>query len=955
MSQLTKGTKVDDYIIDALVGVGGMGAVYRARDGRSGETVALKFLLRDDLGDEEQRVAARRFRDEGAAALRIKSPHLAELKATGDSAEFGPYLVLEYLSGRTLRSILEAEGPFSAQEAFSQVAEPLLSALASLHEAGIVHRDVKPENLFAGADGRFKLGDLGLASFEGREAATKTGLIVGSPGYIAPERLMGTESATAAADCFSAAIVLCEALTGRHPQERLSAMDRVLRPITAADLRKLGLRKELRDFLALALANSVEKRVSSAKEMLAKLRELLLGDDNALVAGNATKVVESAFHAVPSGPKASATFVAGSFVRFFLLLLVFFLFGAFIIGHHFSKGPRGMVGGKVTRKFPSLPRSLEQPVEKLRKAADKLGTAEEGNLTEGPLLAYMVALDELAQAMKKRHIEAANVVKPWEYALASLTEESPLRLAADGESASLSGNLALGKKILEYAIIAQRRAVLAAPNLGNLFLLDLLLVRRLRIEDLSKDMSAYVDILFGAEQFIGELEPGLDEEAGVVGSQLRLHSYRFKLLALHGKPFMCLPLAQLCSLLLQNRKVPQSFRQLALFSLRKDRQVLLGRFDKTTPKFIELVNATASWADSGPAILSTTDYEKAWKFQLNEAKLAEDNMNGAANTLKEKMRTLLENMRGYKKFKSFAELPKAFKRLVWSSHRCCWVPYIPLIPKACRRSKFLRSYSCVLYSHADLLHGSEVYKMQLSPPLFQPALVAREAFERSLHGLLRLADKVSKSAKRAQGPQRDMGDVEIWFANEHLLLANGINWFRAAAIWYPQAQERWLTLEKRLPKESLARRLFKSTYAFGKQEADKALKLSKEALDYGRSLAKGGDETFYWYCISHICRERWAYMRLVDKSKEAAMEARELQELVEPFALSKVDNNEGKKRIWALSVVFQYLDALVRIDTKARLRLFPKLKLLKERGNEFKYASKAGFLLREEVLGPRQL
>jgi len=209
----------DRYVLSNLLGRGAMGAVYEARDERLGRTVAVKLLVDNpSAAGHEQLQAACRLRDEAKAAARVHHPSLVALLDSGDDERMGPFIVFEYLPGGSLAAELGDEGLLSWPDVIERVATPLLEALDTLHRQGVLHRDIKPENMVQGADGRYRVGDLGLATFEGRMAHTKTGFVVGTMGYLAPERVLTPETPpTPAADLFSAALVIVRAATGRMP------------------------------------------------------------------------------------------------------------------------------------------------------------------------------------------------------------------------------------------------------------------------------------------------------------------------------------------------------------------------------------------------------------------------------------------------------------------------------------------------------------------------------------------------------------------------------------------------------------------------------------------------------------------------------------------------------------------------------------------------------------------
>ena len=275
-----EGRKVGPYELTSLVGEGGMGAVFRARDSRTGEEYALKFIVRRKQHSDDAMTLARRLRDEASATKSVKSPHLARFVSSGEDEELGPYVVYEFLQGGSLRSFLDEKGPLGVEATLSCVARPLLLALESLHDVGIIHRDVKPDNLLNRGDGHFKLGDLGLAHFEGRKARTRTGVIVGTPGYVAPEMLLdGNWIPTASADCYAAALCIIEAMTGKYPFKGVGAAlvrEQLTSEPTCGDLVRLGLERPLANVLAGALIRDPKYRSSSAKELLDDLEKVIL-------------------------------------------------------------------------------------------------------------------------------------------------------------------------------------------------------------------------------------------------------------------------------------------------------------------------------------------------------------------------------------------------------------------------------------------------------------------------------------------------------------------------------------------------------------------------------------------------------------------------------------------------------------------------------------------------------
>lgn len=193
-----------------LIGRGGMGDVFRGRDVRLGRDIAIKCLRSDVAGDPS---TMGRFVEEARSAARLSHPSIVTVY---DSGEWNgvPFLIMECLPGRTLAD--ELSGDALSPSAVRSIAGDLADALAAAHGLGIVHRDVKPSNVLLTAEGRPKLADFGIAKSSESMDHTQTGLIIGTPAYLAPERLEGLP-ATAESDVYALGVILYEALTGERP------------------------------------------------------------------------------------------------------------------------------------------------------------------------------------------------------------------------------------------------------------------------------------------------------------------------------------------------------------------------------------------------------------------------------------------------------------------------------------------------------------------------------------------------------------------------------------------------------------------------------------------------------------------------------------------------------------------------------------------------------------------
>ncbi|WP_254876926.1 serine/threonine-protein kinase [Verrucosispora sp. NA02020] len=210
------------YRLLDLVGRGGMGTVWRADDELLHRQVAVKQVVLPARlgGDELDHLRARTLR-EARTAARLNHPNVVRVYDVV-SDDDTPWIVMEYVPSRTLQDVLDSDGPLPPQRA-ARIGLALLDALRAAHEAGVLHRDVKPANVLLAHDGRVLLTDFGLAVFDGDVAMTGAGTILGSPQYVAPERAADGVS-SAPADLWSLGATLYAAVEGRSPYARSTAM-----------------------------------------------------------------------------------------------------------------------------------------------------------------------------------------------------------------------------------------------------------------------------------------------------------------------------------------------------------------------------------------------------------------------------------------------------------------------------------------------------------------------------------------------------------------------------------------------------------------------------------------------------------------------------------------------------------------------------------------------------------
>ncbi|HLJ99885.1 MAG TPA: PASTA domain-containing protein [Streptosporangiaceae bacterium] len=200
------------YAVSARLAHGGMATVYLAMDTRLDRQVALKVMHAELARDED---FVQRFIGEAKSVARLSHQNVV---AVYDQGADGPflYLAMEYVPGQSLKDLLRAHGRFGVRTAL-EIMAGVLDGLAAAHAAGIAHRDIKPENVLITADGRVKVADFGLARAHAAAGHTRTGTIIGSVAYLAPEQVSGAEPAGSHSDVYSAGVLLYELLTGRQP------------------------------------------------------------------------------------------------------------------------------------------------------------------------------------------------------------------------------------------------------------------------------------------------------------------------------------------------------------------------------------------------------------------------------------------------------------------------------------------------------------------------------------------------------------------------------------------------------------------------------------------------------------------------------------------------------------------------------------------------------------------
>jgi tetratricopeptide (TPR) repeat protein len=260
------------YRILALAGVGGMGMVYRAHDEQLGVDVALKVLRPEVAADPGFR---ERFRKELLLARQVSHRNAVRIHDLGSEGDL-LFLTMDYIPGRSLRALLEEEGPLAPGRAVG-IARQLAAALAAAHAEGVVHRDLKPANVLVDAGGRAFITDFGVARSMAVAGPTQTGAIVGTPDYLSPEQARG-EPVDGRSDVYALGLLLFEMLSGRLPFAGDSYAERLAQRLTgeARDLGDLGVAApaRLRAVVRRCLRRNPARRYQGAAELLAGLDAL---------------------------------------------------------------------------------------------------------------------------------------------------------------------------------------------------------------------------------------------------------------------------------------------------------------------------------------------------------------------------------------------------------------------------------------------------------------------------------------------------------------------------------------------------------------------------------------------------------------------------------------------------------------------------------------------------------
>jgi hypothetical protein len=261
------------YRLDAQVGAGGMSMVYRAFDSNLERQVAIKLLHREIAADSDQ---LERFRREARAVAQLSHPHIVGVIDAGED-EGRPYIVFEYVEGETLKERIRRMGRLPIDEAIAYAIE-IARALGCAHSHGIVHRDVKPQNVLIDEDGSAKVTDFGIARTMTEEGLTADGRVLGTTDYVSPEQALGRD-VNGQSDIYSLGVVLFEMLTGDvpfHGENQVSvAMKHVREDMPDVQRERRGVSATLAAVLDRMTDKDLRARYADVPSLIADLEEAL--------------------------------------------------------------------------------------------------------------------------------------------------------------------------------------------------------------------------------------------------------------------------------------------------------------------------------------------------------------------------------------------------------------------------------------------------------------------------------------------------------------------------------------------------------------------------------------------------------------------------------------------------------------------------------------------------------
>jgi len=267
------------YQIRGVLGKGAMGLVYDGHDSTLARRVAIKTILTSNLDEATAKHYSMRFNREVRAVARLNHPNIVQVYDFGNEGDLA-YIVMEYIEGRELKDVLDAKERFELGRIFDLMGQ-LLDALDFAHEAGVIHRDVKPANVMINAAGQAKLADFGVARILDDTTAgeaTRVGAMVGTPSHMSPEQIQG-QSIDRRTDIFSAGVVFYQLLTGQKPFEGggWGLAKKIIQDDPVWPSQLVQIPPVIDRVMARALAKQVDQRYQTARSFAEDLKRVREG------------------------------------------------------------------------------------------------------------------------------------------------------------------------------------------------------------------------------------------------------------------------------------------------------------------------------------------------------------------------------------------------------------------------------------------------------------------------------------------------------------------------------------------------------------------------------------------------------------------------------------------------------------------------------------------------------